>query len=417
MQIAQTESFKNVPYNFAVNVADAAFFGMALGLTSSVTILPLFLSHFTDSTALIGLISSIHLIGWHLPQLLTVRRVARQSRYKPLTLRMTLQERWPFLGLAAVALLVPAIPDWLVVALVFLFYSWHSLGAGFTATAWQSMIARIMPRSWHGRFFGIQSAGFSLLSGLGAIIAGSLLTDIAFPVNFALCFLIASVMMAISFGFLASTREPEGQPKTLEKQDASFWRGLADILRRDHSFRWYLVARTVAQFAVIGLNFYTIYSVRRFDLQPDVLGFMTGVMLLGQTLAHPLGGWLGDRFGHRWTFGLGALALGLANLTAAAAPGAEWMYVVFALAGMGSAAFTTSILALNLTFGIEAERPFYIGLGNTLVAPFTIIAPLVGGLLVDGVSFSAMFIMTMIASALTAFILMTFARAPKLATT
>src|SRR5262245_18990532 len=127
MQIAQPESFKNVPYNFAVNVADAAFFGMALGLTSSVTILPLFLSHFTDSTALIGLISSIHLIGWHLPQLLTVRRVARQSTYKPLTLCMTVQERWSFLGLAAAALLVPMIPDWLVVVLVFLFYSRHSL--------------------------------------------------------------------------------------------------------------------------------------------------------------------------------------------------------------------------------------------------------------------------------------------------
>ena len=34
-------------------------------------------------------------------------------------------------------------------------------------------------------------------------------------------------------------------------------------------------------------------------------------------------------------------------------------------------------------FGSEAERPVYIGLSNTLIAPATILAPVLGGLIAD----------------------------------
>jgi MFS family permease len=396
---------RHLRFNFAVNVIDGSFFGFGLGLTSSITVMPLFVSQFTDSTTLIGLISSIHWIGWHLPQLLTVRAVARQSHYKPMTLRMTLQERWPFLALAGVAFIAPSLPAWLTLALIFILFGWHSLGAGITATAWQSMIGRIMPPQMHGKFFGTQSAGFSLLSMLGAFIAGSLLANVAYPVNFALCFLLASVMMVISFVFLAATREPDAPPPTPRPEalaanadEPHFWPRLWAIFNRDAAFRRFLLARVLAQFAIIGMSFYTIYSVRRFELEPDVIGLMTSLLLFAQAFAHPLVGAIGDRLTHRWSFVIGGALMALANLIAISATQPGWMVAVFMLAGAGNAAFTTAILATNLTFGAVEERPYYIGLGNTLIAPFTLLAPIIGGALVDGVSFPAMFIMAIAAA-------------------
>jgi ribose/xylose/arabinose/galactoside ABC-type transport system permease subunit len=98
-----TEISKHFRHNLVVNVLDAGLFGFGLGFASFVTILPLFVSTLTDSAILIGLVPAIHQVGWQLPQLFIARRVARLTRYKPMVIRMTLHERLPFLGLAAVA--------------------------------------------------------------------------------------------------------------------------------------------------------------------------------------------------------------------------------------------------------------------------------------------------------------------------
>lgn len=401
----QAREPEHLRFNFAVGVLEGSFFGFGVGLASRVVVIPLFVAYFTDSAALIGLIASLHQIGWHLPQLLTVRHVARQSRYKPITLKMTLQERWPFLALAGVALFATSIPAWLALALTFVLFSWHALGSGVTSTPWQSMIGRIMPSQIHGKFFGMQAGGFSVLSILGAFISGRLLVEVAYPYNFVLCFLGAGLMMAISFVFLASIREPDMPLPLLSTEtepEEPFWGRLWTLFKRDAAFRWFLAARVGQQFTYVGMGFYTIYSVRHFALTPDVIALMTSVMLFGKAIAHPLCGYIGDRFGHRWSFAIGALAFAAGNFIAITAGQPGWMYMVFVLAGIGEAMFITAILSTNLTFGKPEERPYYIGLGNTLIAPFSLMAPIIGGQLVDGVGFSAMFTMTIVAGIITA---------------
>lgn len=402
----QAEVRQHFRHNFVVNLLDGSFYGFALGFSSTVTVLPLFVSTLTDSTTLIGLIASVQLIGWQLPQLLTARRAARQTRYKPLTLRLTVQERLPFLGLALLALLVPAIPKGLVLALTFVLFGWHAIGSGLTAPPYQSMIGKIIPAARRGTFYGVQSAGFSLLSGIGAALAGIILRVVPYPANFAACFFIAGLLTIISWIFLASTREPESLPPESGQPAAALWRDMLAIWRRDPTFRRFTLARVAAQFALVGMNFYTIYAVRRFNLPPDVIGVMTSVLLFAQMAANPAIGWLGDRLGHAALFAAGALALGAGNLVALAAGAPEWLYAAFALAGIGSAAVTTAALALALAFGHERERPYYIGLGNTLTAPFALAAPLLAGWLADSAGYDATFGLTLAAAVVTTVMLL-----------
>ena len=86
---ASTPMLENVRYNVTVNILDASVFGLALGLASNMTVLPLFIDTLTNNTALIGLIASIQMIGWQLPQILTAKRVARLGRYKPMAVVMS----------------------------------------------------------------------------------------------------------------------------------------------------------------------------------------------------------------------------------------------------------------------------------------------------------------------------------------
>jgi MFS family permease len=412
LQVQQPDS--QLRHNFVVNVSDGAFFGFALGVASFVTVIPLFVATLTDSTMLIGLIASIHMIGWQLPQLFTANRVAKLSRYKPMVIFMTLHERLPFFGLAITAALLPLIGPEVALILTFVMLIWQGLGGGFTATAWQSMIAKIMPSNIRGTFYGMQSAFANLLSSGGALLAGVLLAAFDSPLNFTICFLIAGLAMMLSMGFLGWTREweaPKVQATTLNWRE--YWKGLARIVKLDVNFRWFLVARMLSQIAGVGLAFYTIYAVRHYGMSAQTAGVMTGLLMLSQTIANPLLGWLGDRWSHRIMFAIASLMAMLGAGLAIFAPDLNWFYVIFALAGAAQAGLWTTTMVLTAEFGTHATRPYYIGLANTLIAPVTLLAPVVGGWLADEAGFEFTFLLAALSGLATALVLILGLREPR----
>ncbi|MBN8620391.1 MAG: MFS transporter [Anaerolineae bacterium] len=389
----QADIERDYRHNFTVNLFDGSFFGLAMGFASSVTILPLFVATLTDSTILIGLIGSLHLIGAQLPQLLMVARVAGLRRYKRLALLMSLQERVPFLGLTLVALLSTQMSAGVTLVLCYGLFIWHSLGSGLTATPYQSMLSKIFPERQRGMFLGSQMAGYSLLSGLGAIVAGGWLANIPRPYNYALCFLAASVALLVSWLFLSRTREPEHEESLNVPTERVIipWGRLRQLWRTDGNFRWFVLARMCVQFVLVALNFYSVAAIQRFAMDEQTLGVMTGLLFFAQIAASLLGGWIGDRAGHRVVLAAGTALMSLSAVTAAAAPEANWFYVVYILAGLGSAILVTNIVTMTMEFGQPAERPFYIGLANTVTAFATLAAPLVAGWLVQTIGYPVMF--------------------------
>lgn len=411
--------YQHVRFNFAVNVLDGSFFGFALGIASFVTVIPLFVSNLTDSTLLIGLIASIHLVGWQLPQLLMAGRVARLRLYRPMVLFMTIHERWPYIGLAMIAFLIPLISREVALFLTFVMLVWQALGGGLTATAWQSMISKVMPAEKRGTFYGIQSSVGNLMGSLGSVIAGALLTTFSYPHNYGVIFALAAVAMGISWGFLSATREVEVdlQPVTTPINNKMSLQRLFSILRQDRNFMWFVVVRLLLQFATMSMAFYTIYAVRYFEMDEQGAGLMTGVLMFAQTVASPVVGWAGDRWGHRRVLLSGCWFLVASVATALIARDLYWFYIVFALSGIVNAVLWTTILAMTVEFGTETQRPFYIGLSNTLVAPATLLAPIIGGWLADAAGFSITFMICLIAGLIAICLLQFFLtdpeRAPK----
>lgn len=398
--------------NFIFNILDGGFFGLGLGFTSFVTVLPLFVSQLTDSAVLIGLIPAIHAVGWQLPQLLTANRVTRLGYYKPMVLWMTIHERLPYLGLALVAWAVSSLDPRAALALTYLLLVWQGLGGGFTATAWQSMIAKIIPGRQLGIFFGLQSSAANMFLSVGAIGAGIILERAGAPFNFALCFLITGAAMTVSWVFLALVREERVPPTNAAVNHRDFWNNLVTILARDVNFRWFLIVRMLAQLAVMAFAFYTVYAVHHFSIGAETAGLMTAVFAATQIIANPALGWLGDRWSHRGAMEIGALAATLSAMLAWLAPTASWFYLVFILAGIANVAVWTLVIPLTLQFGREAERPAYIGLANTLVAPVTFLAPILGGWLADSMGYSVTFLTSAFGGLVTLFALHAILRDP-----
>jgi len=403
---------QNLRHNVIVNILDGAFFGFALGFGSFSTMIPLFVHRLTDSALLIGLIPAIHNVGWQLPQLFTAGYVARLRRYKGFVMLMTINERVPFLGLALVAWYLSQLGFNTALAITFTMLVWQGFGGGFTANAWTTFIAKIIPSDSRGTFFGAQAAAANIMLSVGAITAGYILDKYNSHLDFALCFAITAALMGISLVMLGLTREPEDTEKVIAAIPQPFWHGALDILRRDINFRWFIISRMLLTLATMGFSFYIVYGLSRFHMSEVTAGFLTATLTISGTLANIVMGWLGDRIGHRKMMALGAVAAALSLITAWYALNINWFYPVFILASVTNVAFWTIGLAIIVQFGTDEERPVYIGLSNTLLAPMTIIAPLIGGWIADTSGFETTFAISAALSVFTALVLMFVVKDP-----
>ncbi len=393
-------------------MADAAFFGIGWGFGSFSTVIPLFFAQMTNSAILIGLIPAIHAVGWQIPQLFTAQWVSRMRTYKPAVLLMTIQERVPYLGLVLAAWVLPIYGIKVALPLAFFMLIWQGLGAGLTANPWQSMIAKIIPSESRGTFFGAQAAMANILISFSAIGAGYLLDILNSPLDFMLCFLFTSIAMGLSYFFLYLTREPEDTEKELPAENHQFWESARSILRKDTNFSWFLVFRFIYQFAAMGFAFYIVYGLRAFNMDAVTAGYLTATLTISQTVANIGMGWLGDRLGHRSMLIAGAIAVALSSFAAWAAPSIGWLYLVFVLSGLANVSFWTVGMAMTVQFGSEAERPIYIGLSNTLIAPATILAPILGGWIADVAGYQTTFLLSAVGGLLTALVLVFLVKNP-----
>lgn len=404
---------KHLKYNLIVNLIDGATFGLGWGFGSMGTMLPLLVSRMTDSALLIGLIPALHGVTWQLPQLFMAQPTTRLRRYKPLVMFLTVQERLPYLGLAIIAYFADRLGTPWTLALIFLMILWQGLGAGFAANPWQSMIAKIIPSDWRGTFFGLQSGLANVMMSATAVAAGFILNRMNDRIDFAIVFLLALAGMGLSMVFLGLTREPVDHEKTIPEKAPSLWKHGLQLLKRDRNFSAYLLVRFLSSFATMGFSFYIVYGLQRFAMSEITAGFLTAALTVTATVGNIVMGWLGDRLGHRQMLIAGSFAVTLSSLLAWGAPTIGWLYPVFILSGLANVSYWTIGMAITVEFGDEETRPTYIGLSNTLVAPATILAPLLGGWLVDAAGFQTTFMVSSVGGLVIAALLFWLVRDPR----
>ncbi len=409
----QNERHDHLKFNISVSLMDAAFFGIGMGFGSFGTIIHLFFTKMTTSALLIGLIPAIHNVGWQIPQLFAAGWVSKMERFKPAVLAMTIHERLPYLGLAISAWILFKFGAAIALPIAFIMLIWQGIGAGITANPWQSLIAKIIPHENHGTFFGAQAAIANILMSGSAVAAGYLLDKWDEPVNFISTFSFTFVGMVISYIFLSYTRETKVPLAIDHHNDLPFWTVAKNILERDHNFRWFLAFRILFQFATMGFSFYILYALKKFNMGNITAGYLTATLTITQTIANLGMGWMGDRFGHHSMLVLGTASSVLSALVAWLAPGIGWMYLVFFFSALANVAFWTIGIAMTVRFGSPKERPVYIGLANTLIAPASIAAPIIGGWIADSIGFNVTFIVSLIFGLITTGLLLVLVRNPR----
>jgi EmrB/QacA subfamily drug resistance transporter len=131
---------------------------------------------------------------------------------------------------------------------------------------------------------------------------------------------------------------------------------------------------------------------RDFDASTSSLQWILNGYLLTLASLILLGGSLGDRYGRRRVFVWGAALFTAASLLCAIAPSVELLIAARSLQGIGGALLTPGSLAMIEASFRREDRSRAIGSWSGLTGVVSALGPLVGGYLIDAVSWRAAFL-------------------------
>ncbi|MYD09394.1 MAG: MFS transporter [Chloroflexi bacterium] len=411
---AQSAVEKDRNWNFTVNVLDNMFYALAISLVSQETIMPLLVSRLTDSPIAVGMIQAIFSLSFLLPQLLVANHAQGLRRKLPFVLLLSgLLQRlpYPLIGLALLLFAVEA--PGLALALFFIGIAAAALGGGVVTPAWFTMIGKVIPVRRRGIFFGLADGGGLLMGVVGAYFVGRILDAVDYPGNFTLLFLIAGAPLAISWFALSLTREPASDDITQAVPLRHYFRRLPAVLRAHGNYRRFLVGYALLSLSMMSVSFFIILANLRFELSGADIGLINAIFIGSQALMRLLFGWLGDRWGHKRNLALSAASMALAAVIALNSTSLLGLLPAFIFLACAISCDSVSRLNIVLEFATPAEQPTFIGLTNTLIAPFTFAGPILAGWLAATIDINALFIASLICGLIGGALLFWWVREPR----
>jgi EmrB/QacA subfamily drug resistance transporter len=130
-----------------------------------------------------------------------------------------------------------------------------------------------------------------------------------------------------------------------------------------------------------------------FGLGPNAVSSLVTLYLGAVAVALPVGGSIGDRYGHRPAFLLGVVAFAVASALAAVARSFELLEVARVGQAISGAFISTSSAALIRETAPASRQGEAFGLFDLLVSTSAAVGPFIGGLLVGGFGWRSLFVL------------------------
>lgn len=411
---AEGQVERNLNWNFSVNVLDNMFYALAISLVSQETIMPLLVSELTDSTIAVGLIPAIFSLSFLLPQLFVANHAEGLRRKLPFVLLGSgLLQRlpYPLIGLALLLFAVEA--PALALLLFFIGIATAAFGGGIVTPAWFTMIGKVIPTRRRGIFFGLADGGGLLMGVIGAYFVGRVLDIVDYPGRFALLFLVCGVIHAISWFSLSLTREP---PSDVVKKAAPlrhYFRQLPTVLRGHANYRRFLIGYALLRLSMMSVSFFIVFGNINYELSGADIGLLNAIFIGTQAVMRLLFGWLGDRWGHKRNLVISAASMVLAAAFALSSSDVAGLIPAFVCLACAISSDMVSHFNIVLEFADPADQPTYIGLTNTLMAPFTFIGPIFAGWIAKDFNINLLFLVSLAFGILGAALLLWWVREPR----
>lgn len=377
--------------DYALLFGNNLIFFTAINLVSAVTILPVFVSHLTNSTVLVGMVPAMVQLSFSLPQILgpSLFASSRIKKWRLAASNVVGASAFALFGLSVIKL-ADSRPS-LILAMFFLALIMLHGSAGIGATGWVDIVGKMIDKGIRGRFFGASHAAGGIAGAIGIGIAAQVLGNDAFPDGYGILITIAGLMVMAGGALFLFLREPVSPEP--EADTRRFWASMRGIPGDVAGDRQFLSLRRRARRRRLGrrglgvhhrFRLQGIWRERRRHRPADhCIPCKPGGRFSG-------GGVVGDRFGVRSLLVAGSLASLGAVVVAALATDLTLIYAAIAIAGLVSMLIVADI-TMVLDMAPESRRPAYMAALNLILGPLSLPAPLILGLLVDVAGFRMMF--------------------------
>src|SRR5262245_34328540 len=239
---------------------------VGLAFASQSTILPAFAEALGAPNVVIGAIPAATTLGWLLPSIFVAGPTETLHQKLPFVLRYTIWERAPYLLLALAAFVLAEPAPTLALGVLLLVLLVMTGVSGALLPAWMEVVGHAIPLTLRGRFFAV----WSIIACLGGLAASfgttSILAAVRAPASYGVCFVAATICMALSYVVLLFTREPPAAaPPSPSVPLRAYLGRIPALLRRDRNMAWFLTARAFTVIGVMGSAFFTVYALRVLD--------------------------------------------------------------------------------------------------------------------------------------------------------
>jgi len=430
MPQADTDSYSSQPEfrrNFVLGILNGSLVNLGLAFIDPFTVLPVFITRLGGSGMLVGLASAVYGTGWFFPQAFAAAAAETRVRVIGIYRAMTVVRVAALMALVAAMFCVDPSRPRMLLAFVIGSLSVAQVAAGISGVPFLEVTSKMFPVETRGRFFAARRFIGGLLGiGAGVVVAVVLgqrtrglagdgviqsvrsvlmhlgWVGLSFPRNYAVLFTIGTALSAVGYAAFCAVRETPSVHLPARRSVRSLFDDGFMLLRHHPNYRLFLAVRVCWQFTAMAFPFYATYAVLHLGFGESAVGVFVSVWIGSAVAANAVWGRLADRSGNRVVLVLTALmslAPPLLILTAVRSSGGappSWrtfgiVALTFLLNGFARSGRFISNMTYLLEFVPQNRRAAYVGFMNTMSAPF-LLSPVLGGLLVEAVSFRALFL-------------------------
>ncbi|HJW84157.1 MAG TPA: MFS transporter [Anaerolineae bacterium] len=399
----------NLRRNVAGILTDFVGFGTALGFIGFDTLLPLLVFTLTGDKTLIGLVGTLWTGLWLLPQLAAGRWMAGRARKKPVLIWSAIVSRVAlvlFVALLAFGHSVGPAPVFAgLLAVIVVFRGFDAVAA----VAWFDLIGKVLPPDVRGRVFGSGQALSNVFRfGASLVVTAAIAGGLRYPDSYVMLYGLAVLCLGVSLAGLLVLREPAERNHALMSDQFGLVAHALHVVRQDVRFRQMVIARLLVGAFDLARPQYVVHATKVLGLPDSNIGLFIAAQTIGGIVASLLLGRLSARKGSVSVIQITtllaaggpllALMLHLAGRTQPGLALAGYL-LLFMLIGSIDASFLIGLLAYVLDIAPPGERTAYTGLANT-IGGLTVIAPTIGGVLLQWSSYPVLFVCASLGGAL-----------------
>ncbi len=333
----------------------------------------------------IGMLSSASSFMGMLAPLPGAALVQKVGRRRPLIVGVSMLSR-------ALILLAALLPFFFggpaVVTLLLVFFALRAGLNNLIHPAWVSMTGDVVPMEHRGRYFSARNVSMAVASMLVVPLAGWLIGRIGSPQGYQASLTLAFVIGLTSSYAYSRIPEPPLAAPAARSRAAHPLAAFRDTLRASKTFVYFMVGMMVWTLGVqVAAPYFSVYQVDVLETPPSVIGMLTTISALTGIVGQRLWGRVIDRRGSRWVMGLNAFIIPILPVI--------WIFVrrpwqaawISVPSGFFWAAF--NIASFNLLLELpEAEQRTQAAAGyTTLVNMVSVVAPLIGGFIIERLGF------------------------------